>query len=97
MPTPLYGQVSVSSTAQVLSATAVNAAGFTIKAPSTNANLVYLGDSAVTSSNGHILGPGDEFTYERRDESGLPRFQLHVSDFWVAGTAGDKLSWLASP
>jgi hypothetical protein len=97
VPTPPYGQISLSGTAQALSAAPVNAAAFTIKAPASNASNAFIGDASVLTTTGHIMCPGDELTYERRDESGLPKFQLHVSDFYVVGSSGDKVSWLASP
>lgn len=97
MAGPLYGQLTVSGSAQRLAQPSVEVSAFTIKAPTTNTNLVYIGDASVTTSNGHILAPGDEFQYERLQQNGQPTYQLRPSDFYVVGTASDKVSWLASP
>lgn len=97
MATPLYGQVVVTGSAMPLSAVTLAPAAFSVKAPSTNANPVYLGDVNVTVSTGYALNPGDSLDYENSDESGKPRYSLSVSDFYVAGTNGDVVTWLASP
>jgi hypothetical protein len=97
MPTPLTGQVAISGTAQPLSATTIPANAYTIKAPASNAHSVYLGAASVTASNGFVLSPGDELVYERRNQVGSPSYQLQVSDFYVLGTSGDVVAWLASP
>jgi hypothetical protein len=96
MPAPLAGQVAVSGTAQQLSAP-IGSNAFTIKASTLNAHSVFVGPQTVLLSTGFELSPGDTFDYERSDLSGQPRFQLNVSDFWVIGTSGDMVSWLASP
>lgn len=97
MAAPLYGQLTMNGSAQRLSNPTVEISAFTIKAPSTNTLPVYIGDASVTTSTGHVLAPGDEFQYERLQQNGLPVYQLRPSDFYVVGTASDKVSWLASP
>jgi hypothetical protein len=91
------GQVALSGTAQACSATVVTGNGWVIKAPATNAHNAYIGPAGVTTSTGHVLCPGDEFPYERRDQVGAPTFDLRVSDFYAVGTSGDVVTWLASP
>lgn len=100
MPSPLSGQVNpVTGTAQSLTAGAtISCSAFSIKAPASNVNSVFVGAAGVTTSTGHCLDPGDSLDYERGDQLGHPRFQLNPSDFFVVGTAGsDIVSWLASP
>ena len=97
MPAPLYGQVLVNATAQVLTATSDGPVAFTIKAPLSNTNPVWIGDQNVTSANGHQLDPGDEITYERVTQNGQPLYALRPADFWVVGVAPDRLTWLGSP
>lgn len=97
MSAPLYGQVAVSGTAQVLVATARDVTGFTIKAPASNVLPIFLGDKNVLTTTGHQLDPGDSLDYERLNQNGQPVYQLKPSDFWVVGTAPDIVTWLASP
>lgn len=96
-PSPLCGQITVSGSAQRLSSPLGDVAAFIIKAPSTNSNSVYVGDANVTTSSGFILNPGDLLEYERIVQNGQPVYQLRPSDFYVVGTAPDKVSWVASP
>lgn len=98
MPAPLSGQVNpLSGSAQPLSATAVSVQAFSIKAPATNSNTVFIGPAGVTSATGHALDPGDSFDYERGDQLGHTKFQLNPSDFYAVGTSPDYVTWLASP
>ena len=97
MPAPLYGQVLVNATAQVLSTQPQEMIAFTIKAPLSNTNPVWIGDQSVTTSTGHQLDPGDELTYERVSQNGQPQYVLRPSDFWAVGVAPDRLTWLGSP
>jgi len=96
MASPLTGQVAVSAVAQQLSSRITETVGYTIKAPLTNVQPVYIGASGVTTGTGYQLDPGDELQYERLNQSGQPIYKLEVSDWWVVGTSGDKLVWLAS-
>lgn len=96
MPSPLSGQVSVTGTAQALSASSVNVTAFTIKAPASNAASVYVGGPSVTTSTGFALDPGDSLDYQRQQENGQPTLQLNPSDFYVVGSGG-VVTWLASP
>jgi len=98
MPAPITGQVAVTGTAQPLSATQLGElAGFTIRAPLTNVNAVFVGPATVTTGNGHQMDPGDSITYERIGQNGQPVYQLKPSDFWAVGTTPDRVTWLASP
>lgn len=97
VPSPLYGQLSITASAQQLTSNRATVTAFTIKAPASNSNPVYLGDSAVTTSTGFQLDPGDEVDYECVNQAGQPNYQLRPSDFYAIGTVGDKATWLASP
>lgn len=97
MPSPLYGQITVSGSAQQLTNVVKEMTAYTIKASSTNSSPVYLGDANVTTGNGFVLNPGDQFDYERLSQNGQPNYSLKPSDFYVVGTASDKVSWLGSP
>lgn len=97
MPIPLTGQITVSSTAQQIDAgqAAGKCVAFTIRAPLSNAHSVFVGASGVTSETGHQLDAGDELSYERRALNGQPFYQSRPADFWVVGTVGDVVTWLA--
>jgi hypothetical protein len=99
MPQPLTGQgVAAGPVVPVpLSAAPVSCVAFSIKAPRSNAAPVYLGGAAVQTGTGYQMDPGDELQYERIQINGQPAYQLNPSDFYVAGNAGDKVTWLASP
>lgn len=97
MTIPLHGQVAVSGSAQQLSSAAIDCAAFSIKAPYTNTHPVLIGSSIVSLTTGDFVDPGERITYERFDQNGQPRYNLRPSDFWVVGTSGDSVSWLASP
>jgi hypothetical protein len=99
MPNPLYGQVALAAGAQQLdpTGTAGGCAGFTLKAPLSNAAPAYIGDASVTAGTGFQMDPGDEITYERLAQSGQPVYQLQPSSFYAVGTSGDKVCWLGSP
>lgn len=97
MPTPLYGQITMTGSAIRLTSNTADVTAFTIVAPISNSKPVYLGDVNVTTSTGRHLDPGREFNYERLAQSGQPQYQLKPSDFYVVGTASDTVSWLASP
>lgn len=89
--------MTVSASPQALSAAPVVATAFSVKAPSANAGTVFIGNSGVSTSSGHYLEPGDFIDYEHNDQHGEAKYLLNVSDFYVTGTSGDKISWLASP
>jgi hypothetical protein len=93
----LHGQVALTGSAQQLdpNGTSGSASVFIIKTPVSNAAKAFVGSSSVTTSNGHIFDPGDELSYERISQNGQPGYQQRVSDFWVVGTTGDVVSWLA--
>lgn len=98
MPAPFSGQVSLTASAQQVDPTtaASSCTAFSIKAPLSNANPAYIGRSGVTIGTGYQLDPGDEFSYERISQSGVPRYESQPSDFWAVGTSGDKVCWLGS-
>ncbi len=96
MPVPLTGQVALSGTAQAV-ASPVQATAFTIKASATNGSNAFLGPASVSASTGYVLSPGESLSYEDSGRVGLPAYQLRLSDFYVVGSAGDVVSWLASP
>jgi hypothetical protein len=91
---PVSGQITVSGTAQQLSATAVGGSALLLKAPASNANAVYIGPSTVTTSTGFPLDPGEDFTIEHRSQNGLPKYETTAADLYVVGTASDKLGWI---
>jgi hypothetical protein len=97
MSAPVAGQVAVTAAAQVLSSTVGAVAAFTVKAPLTNVNPVFMGPASVTLASGYQLDPGDVFEYERRNQIGGPSYEMTPGDIFVVGTAGDKVTWLASP
>lgn len=96
MPPILTGQVSVGAAIQPLSASVTETVGYTIKAPLSNSQPVYLGNSSVSPTTGYQLDPGDELAYERLNQAGQPVYKYEVSDWYVVGTTGDKITWLAS-
>lgn len=67
---------------------------YKLKALSANAGNVYIGDSGVTTANGYVLEPGDEMLYDY-DIGAAPLADVVLDQWWVVGTAGDKLAWLA--
>lgn len=96
MTVPQHGQIVLTTSPQALSATQVSGETFTIKAPVTNVGSAYLGASTVSTTTGYQLDPGESVDYQRNDQHGQGRLQLRVNDFYVLGTAGDTLTWLAS-
>ena len=99
MPAPLSGQgvCAGPSTGVALSATAVSCTAFLMKAPLSNSGPVWIGPASVTSTSGYQMDPGDVEPYERQSQQAGNRYELNPSDLYVAGTAGDKITWLASP
>ena len=67
------------------SGNAITAVSF--RARTDNAGAVYIGDSAVSSSNGYRLEPGDELTLSFRETIDLRRF------FVDADTADDAVDF----
>jgi len=67
---PIYGAktVGVAGTAEVLASETVEH-GVTIKAMPSNTGDIYVGDSAVSSSNGYPLSAGEEIHLKLRDLS----------------------------
>jgi hypothetical protein len=98
MPILLTGQAVCTgvNNAIPLSSTPIQAQAFTIKAPLTNSAKVAIGTSTVTLTTGHLLDPGETFTYQRNTQ-GPTKYELEPSDFYVAGSLNDLVSWLASP
>src|SRR5579884_2712434 len=99
MAAPLTNQATCTgnSNSVALSSVPITCTAFVIKAPLSNSAAVFIGPSGVTSALGHQLDPGDEYTYERNTQTGANRYELSVESFYVAGTSGDKVTWLASP
>lgn len=97
MPAPLHGQVNVTGTAAAITATPTLTAAFTLQAPLTNANPIFVGASTVTTTTGFQIDPGAAIDYEHNDQHGQNKYVLNLSDFYVVGTTGDKLTWLGSP
>lgn len=100
MAFPLTGQVAITGTAQQLDSnnTAALCAAWSVKAPSTNANTVYVGPPGVTTGTGYPLTPGDEFEYTRQFNTISPSLQLVPTNIYAVGTAGtDVLAWFATP
>jgi hypothetical protein len=93
MANPHTGQVTISASPQRLSGTITTIDEYIVKVPSTNAGPAYVGDSAVTTSTGHILEPGDTLTLVVDVASGQPKFEVRPHELYVVGTAGDKISW----
>ena len=59
LTTPSNGQVTVPNAGVRVQLTDVACKAATIKALPGNSDNIYLGDSGVTSSNGHVLAAGD--------------------------------------
>jgi hypothetical protein len=100
MAVPFTGQVAITGTAQQLDASNIagSAAAWSVKAPSTNANTVYIGPAGVTTGTGYPLTPGDEFEYTRMFNQITPLLQLVPTNLFAVGTAGsDVLAWFATP
>lgn len=97
MSVPLYGQVPVSGVAQPLTAQKGAKTMWVLKAPITNGNPVFIGDSQVTTGTGYQLDPGEIFEYEYKSPNLGASYELAPSDIYVVGTPGDKVTWFASP
>ncbi len=97
MPAPITGQVNLSASAQPLSATPIESSAYSIKASAYNGGPAYIGNAGVTASTGHELAPGETQDYERNNQSGQPRFQINIADWYAVGTSGDKITWVLSP
>jgi hypothetical protein len=97
MSTVLTGQVDLTSTAQQLDTSQATASCvvFTIRAPYSNTNPAFIGGSDLTTETGHQLDPGNSVVYERQVQNGSTLYQGRLSDFYVAGTTGDTVTWLA--
>lgn len=90
---PLVGQVITSGTPQALSLVPVTPTVWSVKAPSTNATLIYVGDALVTTSTGYPLGPGETLEIDRRPQAGAV-YDLTPADLFVVGSGG-VAAWLA--
>ncbi len=97
MPAPITGQVNLSASAQPLSATPIESSAYSIKASAENGQAAYVGSASVTTGIGHELAPGESLDYERNNQSGQPRFQINIADWYAVGTSGDKITWVLSP
>ncbi len=65
---------------------------FVAQARPSNGSAVYVGDSAVTSTNGFELAPGDKFTYNGVDS----RDVVVISEFYFdAATGTDNIDVFA--
>lgn len=86
LPSTIYsGQVTLVATAVNLGNQALSS-GLTITALSDNTNSLFVGPSAVTSSTGLELKPG----------ASLSLSIANLNLVYVIGTAGEKVSYLAS-
>lgn len=88
------GQVTVSGTAQALTASGVSVETLVLKAHSTNAASVYVGATGVTSSTGYPIAAGEEFIIAPA-HGNLNRTEK-PKDIYVVGTASDKVSWIGT-
>lgn len=92
-----HGQIAITTSAQRLTALQIECHAFTIKAATANAASVYIGALGVTTSTGYELAAGETFEYERNVSIGGTPYTLSPQDFYVIGSNGDHVSWLASP
>lgn len=97
MSTVLTGQVQLTGTAQQLdpTQTTANCSAFQIRAPYGNSQPAFVGGVNCTTTGGHILDPGNSLTYERQAQNGSTIYQGRLSDFWVCGSDGDLVTWVA--
>ena len=80
-------------TAVPLSATSLPVSSIIIQAEYTNIGRVSIGDSAVTTSTGIEIGPGDTFTLNIESLAKVGEFDL-ADVYVVSNTAGDKVRLL---
>jgi len=79
--------VDAAGTAQVIGASATLVSGVTVKALAGNTGIVYVGNSAVDSTNGFELSAGEAVFIETDD----------VANIWVdAATNDDGISYVGS-
>jgi hypothetical protein len=64
--------------------TGQSAVGFTIKATSTNAGTVFIGDERTRNETGFELNPGDSISLD----------VLNGSQVWISGNREDRVSWI---
>lgn len=80
---------------QIRPADTIEFSQYKLKALSTNVSNIALGDSTVTASAGYMLEPGDSELYDYSIGANHPIADAGLDQWYVAGTAGDKLTWLA--
>jgi hypothetical protein len=88
VPNVIYGQVSVTTTRARLTTIRYEQPLYVIKAASSNAGPVYIGDSAVTVSNGHLLLPGEDIDLQNTMLIGTARLDIRPDEVWVVGAGG---------
>jgi hypothetical protein len=96
MPNLIYGQVVVSGTRAALTSVVYENSLFILKASSNNQDPVYVGSSTVTTSNGHLLLPGEDLDLTNSMLIGSQRMDIRPNEIYVVGTTGDTVSWFGS-
>lgn len=88
--TPRFGQVSAGDTSEHVLSSLSGAPGSSssgimkLKAPSSNAGIIYISHTVATAANGWPLAAGQELTLEIINPG-----KLHI----IQTVAGDKLAW----
>lgn len=82
--------LAVTGTREQLIAMEFRVLSFIVEADEANAATVYVGDDAVSSTNGIELGAGDSVEYTIPETQDV-RESLNISEFYVVGTTGDKV------
>lgn len=83
-------QIATGSVAVPLKLTSLPATSIIIQAEYTNIGRISIGDSAVTTSTGIEIGPGDTFTLSIESVSKVGEFDL-ADVYVVSNTAGDSV------
>ena len=88
----VQGQLAVTGTGQPLTTARTPAREvLLIKAHTTNADPLFLGEAGVTTSTGYPIQPGAEF---RITSSGPLTLNREPWRIYAVGTQGDRLSWI---
>jgi hypothetical protein len=78
---------------QQISATGRAGRSWVFKASASNTSPVYVGNSTVSASTGHVLEPGDTFQIDRSYQA-TALFEHTPQDIYVVGSGG-VLTWIS--
>lgn len=87
-------QVTISASAQALTAGSESVETLIVKAHTSNTGTVFVGPSGTTILTGYPVYPGEEFilTPAHGGLAKVPR----PNEVYVIGTVSDKISWLGT-